>query len=509
MESSQNTPVSETKPVKKPKLWRYALAFLVLVLFWVVALELWIRPGFLTIPGVAIAKRLGLYLVPPLLAVLAVYTLRVAYVRRKLGQREEQAIEARLKEDAQRREVAAGQAAILVQKRFALEILSLGMVVEYLRHEQVWEELQSQKGNDPILSSDSENYPSALNDKEKSYRERETEVLDRALGWLTAEWAIPTFLAGPALHNPQMRDVLESNLTEALGYGEPPGRRLKVVASIHDETPDLLLQRVFDFMDKYNEVPAVLLVAEDGLALRECLRAGDSPELLREGPRPQDAIIESVVAILLGRKDRLAAMRAFTQSDSAGEDALKPFWERDLAARSASAFTTSEWLPGAWSKALLEGFSKLPVIGLLHRPQFMHFQGQGDASRADSLKEAWETALESLEEGGKNKHLFYDFGAVTQGTRLRPLARAMVALDPDFDVFDQGVNLHRRIGDTGAACPYLGMALAAMASFRERGVSTSVFLRREEGASLFMISPSLEIDGQAEKDPFEDAGELV
>jgi hypothetical protein len=277
------------------------------------------------------------------------------------------------------------------------------------------------------------------------------------------------------------------------------------VEALHTETPDLLLQRVFDFMEQHSEVPVVLLVAEDGMALRDCLRDDEAPELLYEGPRREDAATETVVAILLGRKDRVAAMRAFIQADATGEDVLKPYWEKDLEARSAGAFTTSEWLPGAWSKPLLEAFSQLPAIGHLHRPQFAHFQGPGEASKVEALKEAWQAAQESLAAVGKNQHLFYDFGAVTQGRRLAPLSRMMVALDPDCDVFDQGINLHRRLGETGAASPFLGLALAAMASHREPGISTSVFLRREEGASLFRISPPAEAEAAPEPMETEEA----
>lgn len=500
MELSQNTPVSEPGPVKKPNPLWYLVALLILVAIWVVALELWIKPAFLAVPGAAVVRRLGLYLLPPFLVVAAVYLARLAYVERKQRQQEEQVSQARQREEAQRQEEAARQAALLERKRFTLEILSLGVAVEYLRDAEVLEELQSQEGNEPVLSQDPEDYPATMADKEKAYREREAEVMDHTLEWLTDEWAIPTFLAGPSLHNPQMMALLESNLTEALDYGTIQGRKLNVVEAVHDDTPDTLLQKVFDFMDQHPEVPAALLVAEDGMALRDCLRAEDSPELIYDGPRPKDAITESVVAILLGRKDRVEAMRTYIGTDTGQHDFMKPYWEKEQRARSAGAFTTSEWLPKAWSSAMLDDFSKLPVIGRLHRPQFAHFQG-GDASRADSIKEAWEAGLLSLEEGGKSEHLFYDHGAVAQGRRLAPLCRAMGALDPDFDVFDQGINLHRRFGDAGAACPFLGMALAAMASYREKGVSTSVFLRREEGASLVLVSPPAETPDSDAGDP--------
>ena len=501
MKASQKSPPRGMRSVKTPRPWCYAVAFLLLVALWVVALELWIKPPFLAVPGAAAPRRLNLFLLPPLLTVLTAYLLRVAYVRRELGRWEEEAIAMRVKEDSLRREEGVRQAAIRERKQFTLEILSLGLAVEYLRHAQIWEEIQSQERNALILSPDPEDYPSAREDKEKSQRERETEVMEHVLDWLTEEWAIPTFLAGPTLHNPRMMALFESNLMEALGHGALQGRALKVVEALHDEASDQLLQKVFDFMDRHPEVPAVLLVAEDGLVMRGCLRAEKSSGLVHECPRPQEAVTESAVAILLGRRDRADAMRALTRVDSAGLDVLKPYWEREPPIRSAGVFTASEWLPGPWSKQLLKGFAKLPVIGHLHRPQFAHFQSQGDASIANSLTEAWEAALEGLTEGGKHQQLFYDCGAVVQGRRLAPLSRAVRSLDPDFDVFGEGINLHRCLGNTGAASPFLGLALAAMASHRKRGIGVSVCLRREGGASLAMISPPTEADGQPDEGP--------
>ncbi len=495
MESTQNTLSSEIEHVKKPRRMYYFIVFILLALGWVAALELWIQPAFLKMPGYAVPRRLGLYLFPPLLAVLAAYGLRVMYVRRKLGQQEERAIKARRQEDAQQKEEEDRQTALRVQKRFTLEILSLGVAVASLEQEQLWEAVQPGTAH-PLEP------PEELSTSEEAHRLREAGALNRTLGWLTEEWVIPAFLAGPVPQNPLLKDVLESNLMEALDVGEILGRRFKVVVSLQDETPDALLQNVFDFMDQNPEVPAVLLVAEDGLTLRDCLRAADAPTLLGAEPDPEDGLTESVVAFLLGRKDRIEPMRAFSQLDGNSDDALKPFWERDLTVRSAGAFKTSDWLPGAWTRPLQEGFLKLPVLGCLHRPGFAEFQKQGDGARAQAFRAAWEAAHAGLQEPGEPQHLLYDFGGVTLGRRLRPLSQVMTVINPELDVFDQGINLHRGLGDVGAACPFLGLALAALATHQDGGISASVFLRRPEGASLFLVSPAPKAE-EAPQDPFE------
>jgi len=441
--------------------------------------------------GLPIFQRLIIYLFPPLIVVVAVFVLRVLYVQKKRREQEEQLAATQAAEAARVKEEEARNIAILEQKRFTLEILSLGVAVEYMRQTEIWDEIQGQEAVGSILSAEQEDYPTTLDDKERAHRERESEVLENILGWLNDEWAIPAFLVGPSLHNPQMMAVIESNLAEALDYGEIQGRRFRVVESIHDESPDFLMQKIFDFMERNPEIPAVLLVAEDGQAVRHYLRSEDEPELLYDGPRPPDGITETVVGILLGRKDRIEAMRSFTRTDPTGADPMTPYWEKDPK-RGKGEFRTTEWLPTAWSRTLIEQFSDLTVLGRLHRPQYAVFQGESPASRATSMKHAWNAALESLENPGRNQHLIYDYGDVDFGRRIVPLTRAMAGLDPEFDVIEQGTNVHRCLGDTGAATPFLGLALAVMASSQEKCLSTSVFLRREDGASLFLISPAPE-----------------
>ena len=98
------------------------------------------------------------------------------------------------------------------------------------------------------------------------------------------------------------------------------------------------------------KVPALLVVAEDGVVLRHGLRSEDAPDLLSDGPRRDDEAPETVVAVLLGRKDRLVSMKAYLGGSVADEDVMKPYWEKDQLARSAGAFTTTELLPSAWSR---------------------------------------------------------------------------------------------------------------------------------------------------------------
>lgn len=477
----------------RPKLRWYAVAFAVVTFIWIVVLELVVKPRALAMTGVPILTRLAFYLLPPLIAVSAFLALH--WSRHTRAQRLAEEKEARAHAEAARKADAeeARLAALDQQRRFSLEILGVGLSLEYLRHEQALDELQSRDPFESILSSDPTDYPSTLDDKEMAWRQRESEALEPVLAWLNDEWEIPLFLAGPPLGTPQMQAVLESNISEVLAEYEGAPRQFRLVETLHREDPDELLQRIFDFMDRNTEVPAVLLVAEDGTALRNCLRGEDDPECLFDGPRSEEDRTETVVALLLGVRERLEPMKSFIVGDSVGDDPMKPYWEKERVSRSASAFVTTDWLPRAWSPELIAQFSELPVLGHLHRPAFVQFPGSGEGSKASAFSHAWEGLLVFLGEGGGISHLLYDVGPVTQGRRLAPFARAVRTLDQDFDAFDQGINQHRRMGETGAAAPFLGLALAGVAASRGEHAA-SVFLRREEGASLCLIRAPEAVD---------------
>jgi hypothetical protein len=63
---------------------------------------------------------------------------------------------------------------------------------------------------------------------------------------------------------------------------------------------------------------------------------------------------------------------------------------------------------------------------------------------------------------------------------------------PGFDLFkpDQGYNLHARLGNTGAASPFVQWALAAIAAHHQQNASLTVNPRRSDEATITAITPS-------------------
>src|ERR1035438_5143503 len=172
METAQPSP---RPAIKEPKLWHYALGCLLLFVLWVILLVLWIRPRVLQ-PGGSILVHLMVYLLPPIVAVTAAYLLHWRSVRiRRLKQHQQETAE-RLEAERQRQDEEALDAAVLGQKRFTLEVLALGVALEYLGQSEIWEEIQSQESPALVLSDDPNDYPNTAEEKERRFREREAEV---------------------------------------------------------------------------------------------------------------------------------------------------------------------------------------------------------------------------------------------------------------------------------------------------------------------------------------------
>jgi hypothetical protein len=67
-------------------------------------------------------------------------------------------------------------------------------------------------------------------------------------------------------------------------------------------------------------------------------------------------------------------------------------------------------------------------------------------------------------------------------------------VEPDFDLSRNGYNLFRSLWDTGASSACVGLVLGVMASYRKSDVSAAVRLRREDRASICLVSPPTEED---------------
>ena len=206
---------------------------------------------------------------------------------------------------------------------------------------------------------------------------------------------------------------------------------------------------------------------------------------------------EAMVVLVLARRDRVDALRPFTPQTT-GDRNAQFHTERDrqlnaarAAARAAGkpepqqlVFKPSRYLPTPWTEQQLSQFDQLATIAVVHRPVRISYRKdkQGnptvdpakqaslmhDQEQQAAFKVGLDAALRDIP-GGKPARVFYDTGGPVTGRHVVPLSLAAYHSLPGFDLFkpDHGYDLSARLGNTGAASPFVQWALAAIASPRQ------------------------------------------
>ena len=143
-------------------------------------------------------------------------------------------------------------------------------------------------------------------------------------------------------------------------------------------------------------------------------------------------------------------------------------------------FRPTPFIPQPWTERALEQWDALPVLARLHRPVSVPLTrpDTGERLKREAHRTtggaAW-TASAGLRPAPAR--LFYDGGL--NATPLAELTPALGAAS-SLDLLDsrESYDLTQRLGDTGAASPFVGIALATMASYLNSDSSMVMPLRR-------------------------------
>ncbi|WP_338847805.1 DUF2875 family protein [Massilia sp. W12] len=371
-----------------------------------------------------------------------------------------------------------------------LEILGVGMSVGNLRQSMVWRSMLAQ--GDQFVFADIIGKMQNDVDNDPVSEKRAADALEWGVNPFIEKWHIPSLSIWPDI---KKENKPSNYFPEHGSYGffydfinrhrPPAGMHHHKIASLgayFKDNPEEVLEHAFRFMEQHPQLPAMLLYAMDGEPTRSLTADMSREKFWERGPRLRGMLTETYIALLLARRERIDAMRP---------QAGKP-----------AAFAPSTYLPKPWTAEQIAQVDSLPTIAWLHRPQRISYQkdknGQAvfDAAQASqrmSQREqhaAMQQALAQLLKQGQPARLLYDTGE--DNARIVPLSMSMQQLMPDFDVFDaqRGFSISRRLGDTGAASPFVQWALAAVWAWRKQEASISAHLRQKDEASLVFISPS-------------------
>jgi hypothetical protein len=490
-------------------------------------------------------RRLLVWLLPPLLLVVAIFGGRWLHLASQARAKDAKQAAIQVEQTKQQADAASQAAALLAKKRETLEVLGLGLVVEKFRNAAVWEAIKKVE-NDPhatILPKEPEVIGGNLVRKQRGGK-RASDTFEYARRYFVEKIPIPGFVIfqKPLGKHPRF---LEAGAGTLMG-GRDPFTLFVTAGQIYADNSDEALGVIFDFFDAHPDVPAVFVYASDGYTTKKFL-SDYNPEDINGFPgwKPGDPT-EAMTAFVLVRRDRVDKLiRPFAVDEPykasrdrptnrlktfyfAQEDAymartkesgltvaewervvpefiaqigenqsswssLTPFWDKK------DGFKPSSWIPVPWTKWQLKEFDDLPTLGYLHRPQYARYVAPdgkplGNTARETAFADAWQGALETLPEGQKPERMFFDAGA-SRGRGLPTMMNAFGAHHAEYQLSldsPQMIDLTTRLDDTGAASPFVQIALALIAGYRDGGISATVNLRREDGASILLVSPPTE-----------------
>jgi hypothetical protein len=423
----------------------------------------------------------------------------------------------------------------------SIEVVGVGISVEMLRQSQVWQEMQKHpKGS--ALPADLSTYPTNVTVRDLATEKRSADVMEWGASRFVEHWPIPSLSIWPRSYNKEEVDTSFGGKTNFDFFNErvndlrmPAGmhhHKIISLGAVFRNEPEDALERAFQFFEQNPEVPVLLLYASDGDMIRGLVGDESRKQYWEEGPRRPDSMAESMVSLLLVRRDRIDALRPFVRYADGNQNA-KYFLERDrqLAAARAAArvagkpepqsllFRPSKFLPAPWTEEQMQQFDGLPTIAVLHRPvrvsyrldkhgkptfdpaqkaKLMHEKEQQAAFKA-----GFEAALRAIP-GVAPARVFYDTAGPATGRHVVPLSLAMHGSLPALDLFkpDQGYDIYARLGNTGAASPFVQWALASIAAYRQKGASITVNLRQAEEATITVVTPGA-ANGKTRDDPID------
>jgi hypothetical protein len=372
-----------------------------------------------------------------------------------------------------------------------LEVLGLGLTVEIFRQSEVLTEMDEQ-GDKSIIPQEQKYYVWGGLDRDEESRQRQAAALEHCISYFVRGWQIPSVTVTSKKSLNPAAGELAYTYDEVDRLRQPAGlhaHQSKQIRHIFEDLPEGILESAFQYFEHYPDVPAVILFVRDGLIAGNQYHKATDPT-------------EAITAILLARRERVDAMRPYLRA-STGPNAHKPVQPPGL-----PPYQPTQFLPQAWHDWQMKEFDALPTIGILHRPITVPYMKDKDGQptsepklkksmMSDNEKQlafqaAWKKAMALLPQGKKQARVLYDHGDPSHGKDLVPLSLTLHLQDPNFDLFNpkQGYNIYRRLGDTGAASPFVMWGTGLIASYRNGDASVAVNLRDPNQATITVITPS-------------------
>ncbi|RQP94951.1 DUF2875 domain-containing protein [Burkholderia stagnalis] len=530
-------------PLSRPRLRGYVLILVALALAWTAvtlarSYHYWentgiedphmgstIRNGFLVIVGLVAAAYAGQWI------------WRASHGEGRAAAVQPVATAAELttpKTNSENAKILAGTGA-----KYALEIRAVGLAVTGRHQDTIWKQIVTKSNNyETVLSSDPKDYGENPDERRTFAEVAAGASFKYAAGEAVDHWPIPVIIYGPPKGaDSHYRAAYEiSDVRQKAGLGVTQFLWLDD-ANASSAAP--AIDRLFKFFDEHPDVPAALVMSQDGMVNRWGLNTPGAPK------EPQGAfippVIDSMSALLVARTDRVNKLVRPYQVDMPGDidntktqyDVVKLwnfYWKEDSAFsdkveaeagghfygpptmrsdwwisklpelwkevtnKGPGEFQSSPYLPVRWANWQVEEFDEAPLLGYLHRPVDIKLTDDNGKllKRTDQVKqlqEGWKQAVATLPDGAKPTRVFYDTTRDREWTI--PLTQALHGNTEGIDLGNvkEGYDVGRRIGNTGVSSALVQLSLATIANYEEGGSSATINLMDDGRASIVMVSP--------------------
>ncbi|WP_282599028.1 type VI lipase adapter Tla3 domain-containing protein [Pseudomonas protegens] len=392
-----------------------------------------------------------------------------------------------------------------------LDVLNIGISLDVFRQGQTWQALQEQNSKQlealhvgSMLPMDPKKYPQTADDKDMAYDKRETDALELGLRDFLEKWPIPTVtvVRGWNPKTPNLRfspertqrslSVMVNNMRTPAGLHWHRIRNLQD-GIVCNDTPEGVMESLFQLFEQHPDLPALLVYVNEGFNMALSLTTkGNKPIGLGTGPRQPGELTDSMVALVIGRPERVEWLRYYAPFTKVNKNKIDPEFTGWGWRKPAVEFQPSEFIPQPWTERALEQWDALPVLAQIHRPVTVSLQRPDTGERlkrealSAQLAAGWKKAIDGI--APAPARLFYDGGL--NSVPLAELMPALTMAHSTLDLLDsrESYDLTQRLGDTGAASPFVGIALATMASYQNADTSVVMPLRRKDQATIITIT---------------------
>ena len=391
-----------------------------------------------------------------------------------------------------------------------LDVLSIGLSLDVFRQGQVWQTLGEQNAKQSealhvgsILPIDPKKYPVSADDKDMAYSKREADALELGLKDFIEKWPIPTITVVSSWDSSALNlrftpartqrslSVMVNNMRSPAGLHWHRIRNLKN-GIVCNDTPEGLVESLFQLFEHNPDLPAVLVYSNEGFSVSFSLSAKGDPLIGGGGPRKPGELTDSMVALVVGRPERVEWLRYYAQYAKVNDNKIDPEFRGWGWRKPPVEFQPSEFIPQPWTQRAFEQWDAMKVLAKIHRPVTVSLKrpDNGERLKHDALTAqlaaGWKKATDTLTP--QPSRLFYDGGL--NRAPITELSPALRAAQSSLDLLDsrESYNLTQRLGDTGSASPFVGIALATMASYLNADTSVVMPMRRQDQATIITVT---------------------